>query len=104
MIRVLAHYDMAKGRSTESVPVPEVKQHVSRAGSAGQSGDTQGLATDATVDSQSVQELVEEGQSFEAAVVSGIENAPDADAGQVRTRQVSEEDVPTEYLKREKEN
>jgi hypothetical protein len=62
---------------------------------AGQSGDLQGL------DSDRVEELVEEGQSFEAAAVSGIEDAPDADVAEVTTRQVPEDDVPAEYLKRD---
>ena len=66
--------------------------------SAGQSGDTQGLSDPENSNSESVLELLEEGQSFEASVVSGIENAPDADAGGVRTRQVPEDDVPAEYL------
>jgi hypothetical protein len=45
-----------------------------------------------------VKELVEEGQFFEADVVSGVENAPDPDVSEVRTRQVPEDDVPPEYL------
>jgi hypothetical protein len=32
-----------------------------------------------------------------------VENAPDADAGGVRTRQVPEDDVPIEYQKREQD-
>jgi hypothetical protein len=50
------------------------------------------------VDSESVEELAEEGQDFEAEVVSGVENAPDADKGEVRTKEVPEDDVPPEYL------
>jgi hypothetical protein len=65
---------------------------------AGQSGDTAGLSRAELVDSESVEELLEEGQAFEAGVVSGVENAPDADEGGVRTRQVPEDDVPQEYL------
>jgi hypothetical protein len=65
--------------------------------SAGQSGDTQGLSDVAEADSESVEELLEEGQSFEAEVISGVENAPDADVSEVHTRQVPEDDVPTEY-------
>ena len=64
----------------------------------GQSGDTEGLSRAELADSESVEELVEEGQAFEAGVVSGVENAPDADQGPVRTRQVPEDDVPEEYL------
>ena len=66
--------------------------------SAGQSGDTEGLSRAEEADSESVEELVEEGQAFEAGVISGVENAPDADKGGVRTRQVPEDDVPQEYL------
>jgi hypothetical protein len=67
--------------------------------SAGQSGDTQGLSAAPDVDSESVEELLEEGQSFEAEVVDGIENAPDADEAEVRTKEVKEDDVPEEYQK-----
>jgi hypothetical protein len=66
--------------------------------SAGQSGDTQGLFNPEDSDSESVEELLEEGQSFEASIVSGIENARNADEEEVTTRQVSEDDVPDEYL------
>jgi hypothetical protein len=65
--------------------------------SAGQSGDTQGLSGVAEAGSESVEELVEEGQSFEAEVIEGVENAPDADVSEVHTRQVPEDDVPEEY-------
>jgi hypothetical protein len=66
--------------------------------SAGQSGDTQGLFNEDDTDSESVRELLEEGQSFEASVLSGVENAPLADEGPVRTKQIAEDDVPEEYL------
>jgi len=69
--------------------------------SAGQSGDTQGLSRDDEGDSESVTELLEEGQYFEASVLSGIENAPPADVAEVRTRQVPEDDVPQEYLEQD---
>ena len=44
-----------------------------------------------------VEELVEEGQSFEAEIISGIEDTPDADAAEVHTKQVPADDVPPEY-------
>ena len=66
--------------------------------SAGQSGDTQGLPDEAEANSQSVLELVEEGQFFEAEVTDGVEDAADPDVAEVHTRQVSEDDVPSEYL------
>jgi len=52
---------------------------------AGQSGDIEGLSTLASMDSESVAELVEEGQDLEAETVSGVENAPDPDEAEVRT-------------------
>ena len=67
------------------------------ADSGGQSGDTQGLSRRSYDDSESVEELMEEGQYMEAEAVSGVENAPDADQGEVRTRQFPEDDVPEEY-------
>lgn len=62
-----------------------------------QSGDTQGLSRTEDVDSESVEELAAEGQDFEAGVVSGVEDAPDADVSEVRTKEVLEDDVPREY-------
>lgn len=66
--------------------------------SGGQSGDTQGLSRREFDDSESVEELMEEGQYAEAEAVSGVEDAPDADEGEVHTREVLEDDVPEEYL------
>jgi N utilization substance protein A len=66
--------------------------------SAGQSGDLQGISDVADADSESVKELVEEGNAFEADAVDGVENAKDPDVSEVTTRQVSEDDVPAEYL------
>jgi hypothetical protein len=64
----------------------------------GQSGDTEGLSRAGFADSESVEELLEEGQAFEAGIVSGVENTSDPDQGEVRTREVPEDDVPQEYL------
>ena len=65
--------------------------------SAGQSGDLQGLSDRADADSESVEELIEEGNYSEAAAIEGVEDAPPADEAEVRTRQVKEDDVPPEY-------
>ena len=65
--------------------------------SAGQSGDDQGMSGPAESDSQSVEELVEEGNAFEASIVDGVENAKDPDISEVTTRQVPEDDIPEEY-------
>lgn len=69
-----------------------------RSRSAGQSGDLQGLSRMKSADSESVDELLEEGNSFEAEVVSGVEEAGDSDEREVHTHEVSEDDVPEEYL------
>jgi hypothetical protein len=70
-------------------------------GSAGQAGDTQGLSDDAEADSESVLELVEEGQSFEAEVIAGVEDAADPDVAEVHTKERPEDDVPSEYLEKD---
>jgi hypothetical protein len=66
--------------------------------SGGQSGDLQGLSNAGRANSESVDELLEEGNSFEAEVVKGVEDAGDADEGEVHTHEVPEDDVPGEYL------
>ena len=68
-----------------------------RAASAGQSGDVQGLSRKQVGDSESVAELLEEGQTYEAEAVSGVEDAPEPGQGEVRTHEVLEDDVPEEY-------
>jgi hypothetical protein len=73
------------------------------AGSGGQSGDVQGLSNVAAADSESVEELLEEGQSFEAEVISGVEYDPDDDPEELTTREVPEDDVPAEYLEEDEE-
>jgi hypothetical protein len=70
----------------------------SRARSGIQSGDLQGLSDRERADSESVDELLEEGNALEAGVVSGVEEADDADEQEVRTHEVPEDDVPEEYL------
>lgn len=67
----------------------------------GQSGDLQGLSEVESADSESVDELLEEGNAFEADAVSGVENADDADEKEVRTHEVPEDDVPEEYSENE---
>lgn len=69
---------------------------VSRSGE--EAGDLQGLSNVESADSESVDELVEEGNAFEAGVISGVEEAGDQDEREVRTREVPEDDVPGEYL------
>jgi hypothetical protein len=83
--------------STESglSPLPDLRGLGPESG--GQSGDLEALSELEDVDSESVEELVEEGQAFEAGVISGVEEA-DAGSREVRTREVPMDDVPQEYL------
>jgi hypothetical protein len=73
----------------------------SRTRSGGQSGDLQGLSDIDRADSESVDELLEEGNAFEAGIVEGVEEAGDRDGSEVHTREVPEDDVPGEYLDEE---
>lgn len=85
-----------QGSSTPSFPPERLGEQ-----SGGQSGDLQGLSKIEEADSESVAELIEEGNAFEADAVTGVENADDADEREVRTHEVPEDDVPGEYLDKE---
>jgi hypothetical protein len=84
-----------KSRSADTGTVTREGQ---RPRSGVQSGDLQGLSNEERADSESVDELLEEGNTFEADVVAGVENAGDTDEKEVRTHEVPEDDVPGEYL------
>jgi hypothetical protein len=58
------------------------------------SGDLQGISTEKLSDSESVSELIEEGQDLEAELIEGIEEAPDPDQGEVRVHKAPQTDVP----------
>jgi hypothetical protein len=62
----------------------------------GQTGDLQGLSNRPTANSESVEELLEEGNALEAEAMQGVENALAADQGEVE-HEVPEDDVPQEY-------
>src|SRR5579864_1124969 len=63
-----------------------------------QSGDLQGVRDFERADSESVDELLEEGNAFEAGIVAGVEEAEDDIEKEVKTHEVPEDDVPEEYL------
>jgi len=63
------------------------------------SGDAQGLSQEDFDDSESVEELVEEGQDLEGELVQGVENAPPADQGDVKTHAPSEPEDRTPAYK-----
>jgi transcription termination/antitermination protein NusA len=65
------------------------------------SGDLSELSSQVEASSESVEELVDEGQYFEAEVVDGVENAPPADVAEVTTHErpvVEGESIPDEEL------
>jgi N utilization substance protein A len=86
-------------------PLPEDQPEIAAgpggdtgADSAGQSGDTEGLTHIPEMAAQSVEELAETEQTFEAEAVSGVENAPPADVAEVVTHEEhpDEKDIPPE--------
>ena len=86
------------GLVVETVPLPSGE----RREQDGQAGDLQGLSNRPTADSESVEELLEEGNASEAEAIQGVENALDADQGDVETHEVPEDDVPQEYLDKDR--
>jgi hypothetical protein len=66
--------------------------------SGGQSGDLQGLSNRRGASSESVDELLEEGNAFEAEIVKGVEDADDSEESEVHTHEVPEDEVPGENL------
>lgn len=57
---------------------------------AGQAGDLEGLSAVEDADSESVQELAEEGQSFEAGIIEGVERAENEPEQRMRVRRDEE--------------
>ena len=88
-----------RGKSPRVALLPFEAQGLG-AGSGGQSGDLQGLSGVASADSESVEELIEEGNALEAEVVKGVQDAAAADEQEVVTHEVPEDDVPEEYLEK----
>lgn len=92
-------------RSSRANPVREAAQDLQSRGLTANrknwtqdSGDLEGLSRRPVADSESVDELVEEGNAFEAGAVAGVEEADNADEKEVHTHEVPEDDVPEEYL------
>jgi hypothetical protein len=81
-------------QSVETVQL-RPRRMAARAGAGG--GDFGGVSVVEGADSESADELLEEGQAFEAGIVSGVENAGNADESEVTTHEVAQDDVPEEY-------
>jgi hypothetical protein len=86
-----------KRSGSRSAATPVFPREGSRARTS-DAGDLQGLSGAAGADSESVDEMLDEGNAFEAEVVKGVEDADDADEAEVHTHEVPEDDVPEEYL------
>ena len=99
----------AKRAKRHTRPVPTIQQGsqsvetvqlrprrmAARAGAGG--GDFGGVSLVEGPDSESADELLEEGQAFEAGIISGVERAGNADESEVITHEVPQDDVPEEY-------
>ncbi len=86
-----------RGKS-QSVDTVAFAQERLGARSGEQAGDLQGLSNVQGADSESVDELLEQGNAFEADAVKGVEDAGDADEGEVRSHEGPQDDVPGKYL------
>lgn len=71
------------------VQIHEVGTDLGQAGpdSGGQSGDAQGLSEIADAADESVEELAETGQDYEAGIVQGVEDAADHPERPARTHE-----------------
>ena len=107
--RVTPKKNLAKKKAPKNAKVKQVQKSQSvdtvafvpegpGARSGEQAGDLQGLSNVQGADSESVDELLEEGNALEADVVTGVEDAGGADEREVRTHEVPQDDVPEEYL------
>ena len=104
--RVVLKPKVRKGKKAATVSADEELKrelqgrNLAREGrtSARSSEDFEGVSRAEQADSESVDELVEEGNLFEAGVVAGVQEADDRDEKETRTRELPEDDVPEEYL------
>ena len=73
----------------DKAQIDETGSDLKEAGSdsAGQSGDAQGLSQIADADEESIGELAETDQAYEAEAVEGLEDAADHPERAVRTRE-----------------
>jgi len=86
-----------RGRASAGEVVESGQRRGLGPSSGGQSGDLQGIRGSLRGGSESAEELLEEGQTFEAEATAGVEDAKDPDVSEVRTHQFPEDDVPEEY-------
>jgi hypothetical protein len=85
--------DLRENQDVETVSL-KPRSRVARAGAG--AGDLQGISIVEDVDSESEDELLEEGQAFEAGIIKGVERSGNEES-EVVTHEVLEDDVPLEY-------
>src|SRR5437667_10656341 len=80
-------------QSVETVPL----KRPARAAAAGAGGgDFGGVSVVEGADSESADELLAEGQTFEAGIVSGVEDAPGVDRGEASSHEIPQCQAPDE--------
>jgi hypothetical protein len=89
------------GKKSESVDQLAFSPEGGGSRSGGQSGDLQGLSRLEAADWESVDQLIQEGNAFEADLVAVVERADNTDEQEVRRHEVPKDDVPGEYLDKE---
>ena len=95
----VADVELSASESADNqAQVGETGDEASLSASAGQSGDDTVVSDIAEADEESVKNLVDTEQNYEAAAVSGVENAPPADEAEVTTHgeHPGEENLPPE--------
>jgi hypothetical protein len=91
--------NVASSSRIQGLDTLEIERDLARARTGVMSGDLQGLSRKSRAASESVDELLEEGNAYEAGILKGVEEAEDAK--EVLTHEVLADDVPEEYLDEE---
>ncbi len=78
---------MKRKLRNDKTQIDELKNEELASDSAGQSGDAQGLSQNTDADEESVEELTETDQAYEAEAVDGLEDAADHPERPVQTRE-----------------
>ena len=71
----------------DETQIDELENEELASDSAGQSGDAQGLSQNTDADEESVEELAETDQAYEAEAMDGLEDAADHPERPVQTRE-----------------
>ena len=78
---------MKRNLQHDETQIDELENEELASDSAGQSGDAQGLSQNTDADEESVEELAETDQAYEAEAMDGLEDAADHPERPVQTRE-----------------